>query len=329
MVENLNGRDIKVVGTIEEAVLVTHGGTFHLDECMTTAILSYLIPGNGPLTVFRENGNRDIPDFPGQIVYDVGGGKFDHHQKGGNGARENGIPYAACGLIWKEFGMLLCEHSEDPEMVFTTVDRELIQPIDAHDCGYRNPLPEGFTPTPVFSLSAAIASFNPTWEVNEPALASAAIFPKAVYFARQIFYNVLMRARSKAKAKKIVYDNILESQDGIMRLARYVPWEQMIFVPETAPEELKKKAAEILYVVYPGNRGGFQFRAVPKAPGSFEQRNNLPEAWRGLKGDALRKVTGVQTATFVHPAGFIGGAEDSIDCLQLAMMAIEQGTLNT
>ena len=39
-----------------------------------------------------------------KIVYDIGGGEFDHHQKNRNGQRENGIYYSSIGLLWKKFG---------------------------------------------------------------------------------------------------------------------------------------------------------------------------------------------------------------------------------
>ena len=39
-----------------------------------------------------------------KLVYDIGGGEFDHHQAGGNGQRDNGVKYASCGLIWKSYG---------------------------------------------------------------------------------------------------------------------------------------------------------------------------------------------------------------------------------
>lgn len=46
-------------------------------------------------------------DYEG-IMYDIGGGCFDHHQKDRR-IRENRIPYAAFGLLWEKFGeCLLC-----------------------------------------------------------------------------------------------------------------------------------------------------------------------------------------------------------------------------
>ena len=41
-------------------------------------------------------------DFDG-LVYDIGFGKYDHHQENRR-VRKNGVPYAAFGLLWEEFG---------------------------------------------------------------------------------------------------------------------------------------------------------------------------------------------------------------------------------
>ena len=49
----------------------------------------------------------------------------------------------------------------------------------------------------------------------------------------------------------------------------------------------------------------------------------MPEEWKGLRDTDIQKVTGVDTATFCHPAGFIGGAETFADAYALAKMAVE------
>lgn len=94
------------------------------------------------------------------IVYDIGFGAFDHHQKGGNGVRENGVPYAACGLIWKEFGHKIVADTCNPELVWNLIDRDLIQGVDATDTGT---LPKADYPAPAMSFSQAISGFNPNW----------------------------------------------------------------------------------------------------------------------------------------------------------------------
>ena len=49
----------------------------------------------------------------------------------------------------------------------------------------------------------------------------------------------------------------------------------------------------------------------------------MPEEWKGLRDTDIQKVTGVDTATFCHPAGFIGGAETFADAYALAKKAVE------
>lgn len=330
----LKARNLKIVHSQEDANLVTHGGTFHMDEVMATAILIRAIPGDGPLTLFRVTGNNPLPEYPGQMVYDVGMGAFDHHQRGGNGIRENGIPFASAGLIWRAYGKLLCtsDNNEiDVAEVADRVDRELIQPIDAQDTGFRNPLPAGFKPTPSFSISQLVSSMNPNWDESGRAWSAEEGFIAAVRIAGILLERVIERNLSKLAAKKQVYNFIRDSTDGIMYMPHFVPWEEFIFPDENTPEDVREKAAEILYVVYPGNRGDYQFRVVPDKPGSFGQRNELPDEWKGLKGaelNAIMQSYGIATATFIHPAGFIGGAVDASDAMKMAYMAIEMCTRN-
>lgn len=78
-----------------------------------------------------------------------------------------------------------------------------------------------------------------------------------------------------------------------------------------------------MFVVFPSNRGGFNFQCVPDALGSLGQRKSVPEVWKGLSGEELQRVTGVETATFCHAAGFIGAAEKFEDTIKLAKIAVE------
>ena len=71
------------------------------------------------------------------------------------------------------------------------------------------------------------------------------------------------------------------------------------------------------------NRGGYNWQCIPDAPGSFGQRKPVPMPWRGLRGQELQAITGVASATFCHPAGFIGGAETLEDAIRLAVLAIK------
>ena len=90
---------MKIVSDAYQADAVTHGNVFHADEILATAILSKINPDLKVARVLKVPYNLK----PNTIVYDVGYGELDHHQKGGNGARPNGVPYASAGLVWRRF----------------------------------------------------------------------------------------------------------------------------------------------------------------------------------------------------------------------------------
>lgn len=298
---------IKTTKNQKQATVVTHGGVFHADEVLATVILSKVLEDITVLRTFKvpEGLSDDV------IVYDIGFGRFDHHQKGGNGARENGVPYASVGLIWKEYGHQIVENTANPELVWELIDRDLIQGVDATDNGAM-PKPESELSN--MSFSNIISGFNPTWDSNED---SDEAFIKAVEFAETVFENTLKNATAKAKAQKIVEEAIEKSQEHIMVLEQFVPWQEFVFSSENA------KASEVQFVVFPSNRGGYNWQCVPDMLGGFGQRKTVPSEWRGLSGENLQKVTGVPTAIFCHAAGFLGSAETFEDAYALAKLAVE------
>lgn len=53
----------------------THGGIFHADDVFSAALLRMMNPD-----IFIERGNQ-VPDGYDGLVFDIGGGAFDHHQE--------------------------------------------------------------------------------------------------------------------------------------------------------------------------------------------------------------------------------------------------------
>lgn len=298
---------IKTTKLSEQAIVVTHGGIFHSDEVLATVILSKVL---GDITVLR---TFKVPEELDEkvIVYDIGFGEFDHHQKGGNGARENGVPYASVGLIWKKFGRVLVADTCNPELVWNLIDRDLIQGVDATDNGA---MPAADYPAQVMQFSQMISCFNPQWDSNED---SNDAFLKAVAFAEVVFDNTFATAVSKAKAQKIVDEAIEKSEGHIMVLDQFVPWQEFIFASDN------EKATDVQFVVFPSNRGGYNWQCVPDTLGGFGQKKSVPTEWKGLHGAELQSITGIKTASFCHPAGFIGGADTFEDALALAKIAVE------
>lgn len=285
---------------------ITHSGVFHADEVMATVILSKVFTDLRVLRTFKVP--EDIADDA--IVYDIGFGKFDHHQKGGNGKRENGVPYAACGLIWKEFGReFLNKTSPNPDVAWDMIDKNLISGIDAIDTG--DYTPSEYITTPM-TLSNVISTFNPTWDSGS---SPDDAFLKAVEFATIIFDNVVSSTISKLNASQIIEAAIEASDSHIMVLDRFAPWQDYIFTSKNP------KASNILFVVFPSLRGGFNWQCVPTSFGSFEQRKSVPDSWKGASKEELVKLTGIKTATFCHPAGFLGSCDTLDDCVKMAMLA--------
>ena len=302
---------VKLVGNEKMANAITHTGKFHADEVFCTVIIEKLL---GDVQVFR---TFKVPEnlASNVIVYDVGCGELDHHQKGGNGCRKNGVPYAAAGLVWLKYGRTVLQamgcRKEHQDAVLNWVDRDLIQGIDAVDNGK---MPQAEYPCQPMTISRVIGDLNPTWDSDEGT--SDAGFLKACDIARIVLDNAIKQAISKARAKEIVERAIERSQDHIMVLEKFVPWQDSVFASDSS------KATDLWFVVFPSNRGGYNFQSVPDSLGSFGQRKAVPASWKGLSGEALQKETGVTDATFCHPAGFIGGAQTLDGALDLARKAV-------
>jgi uncharacterized UPF0160 family protein len=303
---------IKLVKNFEEVnnakKVVTHGGLFHADDVFATVLLEKIYCNIAVMRTYK------APEDNGILVYDIGGGKYDHHQKGGNGTRENGVPYSSFGLLWQSYGWMylamLGLNESNSTLVFNMFDNELVEGIDALDNGICNQE----NSVRIQSVSHIVSSFNPNWD---DAKSPDDAFLEAVNFASTIFDNTLKGIISKIKAKGIVEEGIGLSEDGIMELDQFVPWQDHIFSSNNPDAE------EIKFVVFPSLRGGYNVQAVPDAPGSFGQRKSLPESWAGLRDGELQEVTGVETAMFCHNGRFICGAETLEDALSLARLAVE------
>ena len=302
--------NIEVTKDINRANCITHSGTFHADEVFATVLLSLVLDN---INILRINEVDESKIYKEAIIYDVGLGELDHHQAGGNGKRNNGISYAACGLIWKKYGIRILENigisSDNIDYLFNKIDKNLIQFIDANDNGIT---PSIKTDYKYISLASIIASFNPNWDEDVDADIR---FMDAINLAKIVVKNEFESEISKLKAKSKVENAINCSENDIMILDEFMPWKEFIF------ESNLNKAKDILYVVFPSNRGGYNVYAVPKEEGSFENRKSFPKEWAGLRDENLQKVTGVKTARFCHNACFICTAETKEDAMKLANLA--------
>ena len=286
-----------------DLTIATHNGNFHADDVFSVAALKCVFPA------FNLVRTRDLEVIAkADIVLDVGGiydaeaGRFDHHQRGGAGERENGIPYSSFGLIWKKYGIEICAGNQD---LANSVDAGLVSVIDAIDCGYVKGVSEGI------SLSHTISMFNPTWQEESD---FDACFNEAVSFASRVLARFMASANGGISAKEIVAKAIENAQDPrVIVLAQYTPWKRTVHT-------LSEQA---LYVVYPSSAGQWRIQTVPVELGSFEDRKSLPTPWAGLSDKELQDVTGINDAMFCHNGLFIAGCQSLESTMKMAAMALE------
>lgn len=289
---------------MNDKTIATHNGNFHADDVFSVAAFKCILPA------FKLIRTRDLELIAkADIVIDVGGkydsdtDRFDHHQRGGAGERENGIPYSSFGLVWQKYGLALCQGNQD---VADAVDASLVSTIDAIDCGYVEGVSNGI------SLSQTISMFNPTWQEESN---YDACFYEAVDFASRVLARFIASADGGISAKEIVAKAIDNAEDPrLIILEKYVPWKRTVHA----------LSEEALYMIYPSHTGEWRIQTVPVEPGSFEDRKSLPEQWAGLSGKSLQEVTGIDDAMFCHNGLFIAGAESFESAMKMASIALKE-----
>lgn len=301
----------KFITDINNAMLITHGGNFHADDVLATCILRHVFPDAKVARVFEIQKSA----CKGKIVYDIGGGALDHHQAGGNGWHQNGIPYASAGLVWKKFGRraITGANASEKDYIFNTVDRRLIQPIDAYDNGV---MPKVKYATQPLSAAEIIEAFNPSWDSEE---STDDAFERAVQFMDQIYRNEVERAAAIARGKSIAMAAIDNAKGHIMILDTYVPYEV------AAVKANKKRDCNdaIWYCVFPSNRGGWNCYCIPMHGDHFKRIKLFPRSWRGKPPEKLQELTGIMTIKFCHRDGFVVATDTKADAITAAKLAVK------
>lgn len=294
---------------------VTHSGTFHVDDVLAYAMLSL---AGGPHELVRTRDPEVIRRA--DIVWDVGGEfdharcRFDHHQRGAPN-RPDGTPYSSAGLVWLAYGrhvMPSCLGVEGTgelgSQIGALFDEEVIRRIDEIDNGVS-------APGDRIGLADIVDDYNLPWDSHEVGRAEAedARFREAALKAAEFVRHRMESIAARVRARELVAQAAAASPDPrILELDRKMPWQEGAFAA----------GLPVLYAVYPVPDGNWMVDAMPPQPGSYGQRLPLPEAWAGLRGDALAAECGVGDAVFVHPRRFIGVAGSKAGALEMAGRAM-------
>ncbi|MEN9582660.1 MAG: hypothetical protein RL641_614 [Candidatus Parcubacteria bacterium] len=302
--------------TKKEITIVTHSASFHTDDVFAVATLLISLPENTHAKIVRSRHPDEIK--AGDYVVDVGGeydpsrNRFDHHQKGGAGIRDNGVPYAAFGLVWKHIGPTVC--GQDAEL-WQKIDSQLVSAIDANDNGFdiSKNLIEG-----VFSPSIALNFMieKPTWEERSNEAQMYECFMKAVTKAKDFLqrYLVVQLAGIEAQRQIISTYNATDNKSLVVFPKDY---ERINFIHTLA------LLPEIKFFVYPNHGGTWTAETVPVSENSFEKRKPFPESWAGLSDGDLVEKSGVEDAVFCHNGRFVAYARSEGGAITLAKIALE------
>ena len=284
---------------INNATAFTHGGKFHADDVFSSALLLYL---NSDITITR--GNKVPEDFKG-IVFDIGRGKYDHHQRDSR-IRENGIPYAAFGLLWEELGSEILG-----EELAAKFDESFIQPLDNNDnTGEKN------------ELATLIGNFNPSWDVKN---GENEAFSRAVQTAGMILVNMFEKYKGNERADKRIEEILAIHEAAVLSGEKSAIEAKILVLPEFVPCQKTLRETEIAFIIFPSNRGGYCIQPLKKEH-SLNYKCCFPENWPGLEGDELKQATGLNSANFCHKGGFIMTVDDLNDAISACKISLENFT---
>lgn len=288
----------------KKKICVTHNGSFHADDIFATATLSIL--NNGNIKIIR---TRDPEWFlKGDYVYDVGGiynpkmNRFDHHQEGGAGSRQNGTPYSSFGLVWREYGEKICGSKE----VADKIEDRLVQSIDANDNGINIfEVKGGVVP---YLIQDIFYNFRPSWKEEQN---YDACFMKLIPFVIEILKREIIQTKDRIEAESMVREAYKNAED-----------KRIIFFNGTYPWfETINEYPEPLYVI---SKKGDTWRAeaVRKEKYKFETRKPFPVEWAGKRDEEMAKISGVSDAIFCHNGRFLIVAKSKEGIIELAQKAL-------
>lgn len=295
----------------KKITVVTHSSKFHNDDIFAVATTLIFLESKGDVEVIRSR-DKDVIS-KGDYVMDVGGiynpdiNRFDHHQSGGAGVRENGVPYASFGLVWKKFGPELCENQD----VANRFDEIFVQPIDSSDNGVQlmEPKIKGFYP---FDVSLIVNTLSPTWKENDTDI-------------DEVFMEMVTYAKSFLKRAIKVRKDLFEAESRVLEAYNKAEDKRLIELDEKYPwEEVLSKFPEPLYVIYKKRiDNNWSIKCVTDDFFLMKNRKLLPEDWAGKMDMELEKVTGISGSIFCHNKRFMAVAKTREAILEMASMALK------
>jgi len=258
-------------------------------------------------------------------VYDPSNHRYDHHQItftdffDGN----HSIRLSSAGLVYKHFGRQILEKLTGIEgatldVIYHKIYDDFIQAVDALDNGVNQ---YDTTAPPRYAihtdLGSRVGRLNPGW--NEVGKKPDEQFKLAMSLTGKEFLECVENiVQSWLPARSFVEKMVdsrkeVESSGAIAILNDFCPWKSHLF----DIEKERGIEGEIQYVIF-GDKSDWRIQSVPLTQQSFDSRAPIATPWRGLRGEELSKVSGIDGCVFVHATGFIGGNQTKDGAIAMA-----------
>ncbi|KAF2809733.1 metal-dependent protein hydrolase [Mytilinidion resinicola] len=337
----------------------THNGHFHADEALAVYLLR-LLPtyASSPLVRTRDpsvlSTCHTVVDVGG--VYDASTNRYDHHQREFSAVYPgHNTKLSSAGLVYLHFGKdIIAQHtgldvaSEDVTILWEKLYTDLIESFDANDNGIDQYNSSAIAKAGIeknfeergFSIASVVGRYNraplPTsFSDTAPQAEEDARFARASEFTGEQFILDLSDAYkswlpARATVTQAYNDRLQYDPHGRIMVIPYkkegVPWSDHLYGLEKRTEQKPGVQAQVLYVLFPENGDAdskWRIRAVSKEGSGFENRKDLPDAWKGVRDEKLDEVSGIPGCVFVHAAGFIGGNKTFEGALKMAAVAAD------
>ena len=285
--------------------VITHDGTFHTDEVMAIAILTLAYP---KIKIIRTRNEKKFSKADLRIdagdKYNPLTGDFDHHQKEFKEKRNNGIPYASAGLIWKHYGNKITKSKK----VLEYIDKKIIQGIDAGDNGIQTYSYKNVEPYTLYNL---IISFNLDWKLNK--MTEDQAFSKAVDLMKDVLKREINSIQAELSSEKKLLKLISKTNKEYLVIDSKLFWRKTLINKSKIKFVIRQQEDKIWFI-----------SAVPIKENSFESRALFPKKWGGLSTDKLPHVSGVEDALFCHKNLFAASAKSKEGAIQMVELALEK-----
>lgn len=285
--------------------IATHSGSFHADDVFSIAAFQLLL-GKDNLTVIRTRDEDAIADA--DYVVDVGGvydhdaKRYDHHQIGAP-VRDNGIPYAGFGLMWRHYGEEICGSKE----VADRIEEKLCWPIDLGDNAIKVWESGKYDIRP-FEWDGVLKAWQAESTLDED---PDEHFLQAVEVARGYLERIIIKGRIKLEQKQLAEHLYESSTDKTVLISdQYIA--RSLFIPHE----------DVHLIVFPrDDTNDWMAVAVQIEDTGFATRVRFPESWAGLRDKELAAVAGFPDAKFCHKDRYMFIAKSKESVLEAVKLA--------